>query len=456
MELLKLVKVEANGEKTFYKVNADIDKNKNEITLIIEKGIIGQRKVSKHSHTIKSSDIKLSSKKGINTIEKFAKEMGNKIYTKKKKEGFEYYVDDKKEEDSNNVNENKNTLNENEQINANNNISIDNDINNNMTQIPKINGNTFNAQDTIINLDNMNDIEAFALAHEIVYKSPNKMIQPKVPVEHRFFEPMLAHPYHKRKRDIIFPCYVQPKLDGVRCVVVDSELYSRYGNKFPTLSHIKEELIKNSEKLLLDGELYTDDIKFEKIVGLVKKGKKTEEEEKKSLKIYLNVFDYVEPGLTFDERISNLNYFFKQHNFQHIRLVKTERCFSEKEIQYYLDKYTKEGYEGVMMRNIEGKYQPKIRSIHLQKLKKSCDEEFEIIGFSAPDSGAEHGCVIWTCRAKNGRSFNVKPLGNLDDRRFQFLNGKSYIGKKLTVKYQELTNYGIPRFPIGLGIRDYE
>ena len=44
----------------------------------------------------------------------------------------------------------------------------------------------------------------------------------------------------------------------------------------------------------------------------------------------------------------------------------------------------------------------------------------------------------------------------LKERRHRLNEFKDYLGKKLTVKYQELTNHGIPRFPIGLGIRDYE
>ena len=68
-------------------------------------------------------------------------------------------------------------------------------------------------------------------------------------------------------------------MDGVRCVVVDDKLYSRKGNPFPTLEHIKNESNLNKDNLILDGELYTDDINFEKIVGLIKK--KIPEEEKK-------------------------------------------------------------------------------------------------------------------------------------------------------------------------------
>jgi len=456
MELLKLIKEFPKGEKSYYNVDADIDIKKNEITIIIVQGILGKKKKKKITHTIKSEEIKLSWKKGINTIEKYAREMANKIYMKKKKEGYDYFIEKGIDYNENLPDENNNIINDNNQksnsIN-NDNSSIKGETNNKINE-NNLNSNNTNNNKTKSNSDNNNYAN---LNHEITYISPNKLIIPTFPVEHRFFEPMLANAYDKRtKADLVFPCYVQPKLDGVRCVVVDTELYSRYGNKFPTLSHIKEELKLNTDNLLLDGELYTDDINFEKIVGLVKKGKKTQEEENRSLKIYFNVFDYIEPSLTCEQRLSNLHYFFSKHQFKYLRLVKTELCFSEEEIDYYLDKFTKEGYEGVMMRNIQGKYQPRIRSPHLFKLKKFLEADFPIVGFSAPDRGSEHGCVIWICRARNGRTFHVKPLNSLEDRRIQFIHGKEYIGKKLTVKYQVFTEYGVPRFPVGLRIRDYE
>ena len=122
----------------------------------------------------------------------------------------------------------------------------------------------------------------------------------------------------------------------------------------------------------------------------------------------------------------------------------------------FLDKYTKEGYEGVIIRNKKGKYAENARSNHLQKLKKFIDEEFEIIDYTTPTTGKEVGCVVWICKTKDGKKFNVRPSGNYDERKKQYKNGKKYIGKMLTVKYQELTNDQVPRFPVGLAIRDYE
>ena len=462
MELLKLIKTNEKGQRQYYMVNAEIDKTANEIKLLITKGIIGKKSITV-PHLIRSSNIKLSNTKGINTIEKYAKEMGHKIYLKKLMEGFD---NDNNNEiianenmDCNNTGINLNEEEEEESKNPNIvNLNIDflPKHKDKESIIPKVGKNIVTYTNYDINYPNLSTYDLSKFNHEVKCISPDRMIIPSNPTKHIFYEPMLVHKYKKRKRDTIFPYIVQHKLDGVRCVVIDDELYSRYGNVFPTLKHIKEELKLNKEKLILDGELYTDDINFEQIVGLVKKSKKTSEEEKNSLKIYLNIFDYIESGLTFEQRYSNLCYFLKKHNFQDLKLVKTEKCFSEKEIYVYLEKYIMEGYEGVVMRNLRGKYQPNTRSIHLQKLKKSKDEKFEIIGFSAPNTGTEYGCVIWTWKAKNGKTFSVKPLGNLEERRQQFINGKKYLGKKLTVKYQELTNHGIPRFPIGLAIRDYE
>ena len=35
----------------------------------------------------------------------------------------------------------------------------------------------------------------------------------------KFYEPMLAHNFKDRQGEIKYPCYSQPKLDGIRCVV---------------------------------------------------------------------------------------------------------------------------------------------------------------------------------------------------------------------------------------------
>jgi DNA ligase-1 len=116
--------------------------------------------------------------------------------------------------------------------------------------------------------------------------------------------------------------------------------------------------------------------------------------------------------------------------------------------------YVAEGYEGLILRNAKGVYKVKHRSNDLQKYKEFFDAEYPIVGFREGD-GVEKGCVIWLCSAPAGQ-FAVRPRGTHQERQAAFAAGAAAIGKKLTVRYQELTNDGIPRFPVGIAIRDYE
>ena len=405
MEFPKLILSNKNAKKSslkqtqkVWKIKTKIDSNLNKVTLITESGELNGRIKSTQKVL---SNIKLSSKKGISTLEKYAEEQAKKLFNNKKKEGYIEY-----------------------KINSNN----ENEIN-----------------DEIKNIEEENSIQ----------KEPEPKIK-KITI--RPYYPMLAYQYNIKKSEIKFPCFVQPKLDGVRCVVVDNKLYSRNGNRFPVLPHIEDELkLNNRDNLILDGELFTDDINFEKIVGLVKKFKKSEEDEKNSEKIYLNVFDYIDSKLTYEQRLKNLNNFFeKNKNMKNIKQVKTEECKKEENINDFLEKYTKEGFEGVIIRNKNGIYEENNRSVNLQKLKKFIDEEFEIIDYTTPNIGKEVGCVIWICKTKEGKKFNVRPSGNYKERKNLYRNAKKYIGKMLTVRYQELTNGKVPRFPVGVAIRDYE
>lgn len=158
-----------------------------------------------------------------------------------------------------------------------------------------------------------------------------------------------------------------------------------------------------------------------------------------------------------EERFKKLSKFFNDNkDMKYIKQVITEDCEKEEDVMKFLEKYTKAGYEGVIIRNKDAEYDINNRSINLQKLKKYKDDEFEIIDFFTPKSGKEVGCAVWVCKTKNGKKFNARPLGSFEDRKVWYENGKSYIGKMLTVRYQELTHDGIPRFPVGITIRDYE
>jgi DNA ligase-1 len=112
-----------------------------------------------------------------------------------------------------------------------------------------------------------------------------------------------------------------------------------------------------------------------------------------------------------------------------------------------------EKYEGIMARNGEGKYLFGYRSIDLQKVKRFVDAEYKVIGFTE-GSAVEMGAIVFVCETPDGQQFSVRPTGTHEERKEWFLNGEAFIGKMLTVKYQELSIDGVPRFPVGLHFRE--
>ena len=120
--------------------------------------------------------------------------------------------------------------------------------------------------------------------------------------------------------------------------------------------------------------------------------------------------------------------------------------------QFHADRAS--GYEGTMARNADSLYEHK-RSYNLQKIKEFDDAEFKITGVKS-GRGRMADCAIFTCTTAKGDLFDCKMEGSLDVLKNIMKNPRSVIGKMLTVRYQGFTNGRMPRFPIGVSVRDYE
>jgi len=212
-----------------------------------------------------------------------------------------------------------------------------------------------------------------------------------------------------------------------------------------------EVIFRQYPDLILDGELYTTDLPFEELAGLIKK-KKISEEDKERLKyISYHIYDLINDS-PFSDRYEKLNKILNTP-YRNIKLVPT---FSADNIAKFREKFAEfvtNGYEGIMLRNKKGMYRCNYRSNDLQKYKEFFEEEYPITGYKEGD-GRDKGAVIWTCQNKEGKEFSVRPRGTMENRQEWFRNGDSYIGKMLTVIYQELSEYGVPRFPVGKSIRE--
>jgi DNA ligase-1 len=245
--------------------------------------------------------------------------------------------------------------------------------------------------------------------------------------------PMLANKWEDRHKYITEPFYVQPKIDGVRLLVSNKGGISRTGKVVPGTEHLGKGL---KEGEYLDGECYDPTKTFEEITSLFKTNPKALE---------FHVFDYFDtnrPNLTFDERLERVN-------------VETRWVKTKSDLPVVHKQYMNAGYEGTMIREASSVYEIGKRSNYLLKLKDFKTDEYKVIGMREC-AGKDVGTPIWVCTTENGQEFTVRPEGTQEKRRDMFKNGDRYIGKMLTVKYQNLTDLGVPRFPVGIVFRDYE
>ena len=282
-------------------------------------------------------------------------------------------------------------------------------------------------------------------------------------------KPMLAYKVDKKPVDWSEKVYIQPKLDGVRCVIyVDDKenirCFSRTGKEFHNLQHIKDSLKEfffdyANVDVTLDGELYNHDLKdnFEKIISLVRKQKPTENDrfEAKHL-VQFHCYDYI-------ETVMNQPYGYRMNQLTCsdmysycVKYVPTNLVLRMDDARVYHARNLADGYEGSILR-LDRPYQQK-RSYNLQKFKDFSDTEATIVGYETgkgkregtlgkfimqDDEGIRFGCPP-------GKGYNYKDLANILN------NIGDYIGQRATFTYFERTKANSYRHPLFKTIRNYE
>lgn len=269
-------------------------------------------------------------------------------------------------------------------------------------------------------------------------------------------EPMLAHKWRDHASKILYPAFIQPKLDGIRCLAMlrkgKCTLWSRTRKPINSMPHIIEEIerqFKGQDDVVLDGELYNHSYKdkFEEIVSLVR----PDAPKAGHGVVQYHIYDMTAQLWTFKQRSDYLSERITPNKI--LVLVKTIKVEEDEVTDHFTD-FRKAGYEGAMIRNAKSLYEFK-RSYGLQKIKEFDDAEFEIIGVEA-GRGRMSECAIFVCKTKKGNEFNCKMEGSLDALKVFLQKPKSVIGKALTVRYQGMTSGDVPRFPIGVTVRNYE
>lgn len=279
------------------------------------------------------------------------------------------------------------------------------------------------------------------------------------------FEPMLAHDYKKNIAVVTFPIYVQPKLDGMRCVARKDGLWSRNGKPILAAPHIFEAVSKLFEaepRLVLDGELYADKLAgdFNKVISLAKKSKPTADELAESAThLEYHVYDLFyphQPTMNFSERSRSVETFLRALDRPCLRVVPTILAGTQSELDEIYGTWLERGYEGQMLR-LDTPYESK-RTTALLKRKEFCDEEFMLVDVTEGKgnrSGMAGRCHFTTAA---GVAFETGIRGNRDFYRRLLQEKEALKGKLCTVRYQNMTpgSEPKPRFGVVTGIRDYE
>ena len=289
-------------------------------------------------------------------------------------------------------------------------------------------------------------------------------------------KPMLAHKYDDKRVDWSQPVYIQPKLDGVRCLIkrvsdfpgqenlasFSVKAYSRTGKEFKNIKHILDSLkpfFFHQPDVILDGELYNHDLKddFEKIISLVRKQKPTNDDrlDAKNLTQF-HCYDYFD-GVQYDSYKTRMNNLVTSDIYSNcVKYVPAKLVDSYNYARTLHKEYLAAGYEGSIIR-LDGLYKHG-RSYDLMKFKDFSDTEATIIGYELgkgkrtgtlgkfimlDDEGVQFGCPP-------GKGYTYKDLASM------LVEIDTYIGKRATFTYFQRTQAGSYRHPLYKCIRNYE
>ena len=283
-------------------------------------------------------------------------------------------------------------------------------------------------------------------------------------------KPMLAYPVSAKPIDYSKPTFIQPKLDGVRCVIQAEYIkhkrmtitaYSRTGKEWKNIEHILKELRPFFHKypnVILDGELYNHDLRddFEKIISSVRKTKPTDEDRLEASKLtQFHCYDIIDEKLPFDQRCEFISESLMLLG-NSVETVDTVMVFDEDEAQSIHRSNLKKGYEGSIVRTNDT-YACK-RSHNLRKFKDFKDAEAYIVGYEEGKGKREGHLGKFIMQDEDGNKFGCPPGKgyNYKDMKEMLENIHEYMGQEATFTYFERTKAGSYRHPLYKGLRNYE
>ena len=273
---------------------------------------------------------------------------------------------------------------------------------------------------------------------------------------------MLAHKYNPDKAD--YPAFIQPKLDGVRCLFTAKGAFSRAGNQFMNVDHIEQALkpfFAKNPTAVLDGELYNHGLKddFEKIISLVRKKKPTDVDKAEAAElVQYHMYDVA--TMTIATYVDRFLFLQSEPSFRDkscLQITETKMAIDFDDALTKHKKYLKLGYEGSIYRTPSGKYKG-TRSWDLMKFKDFHDAEATIINYEVGKGKREGTLGKFIMEDEDGNVFGCPPGKGYDYKGMADLleNIHDYIGQVATFTYFQRTQAGSYRHPLFKCLRNYE
>lgn len=327
-------------------------------------------------------------------------------------------------------------------------------------------------------------------------ETKNEELDDKLKCHARWY-PMLLHKFEKYKKKIKYPCYLQEKLDGQRCLaflnlknkkiddvtIDDVVLYSRTQHNWKGHSYIKEELLpilinmydeKDNCSLYLDGELYRQNTPLQDIASFSKNEQINDKAGPNANQYWIyDCFYPTKLDLGYEDRLELLDDAFQDYPDDHednnkywVKYLEVEIAKSEKEVYDLLEKHIKLGHEGVVVKNVNMKYLTSythtgdfLRSKEALKLKKRIREEYPVVDFTHGSRGDAKKRIIWILETEKGDKFKATPnvpheeaekLLKKANKKFD----KKFKDRMMTIEFESKSKKGIPLKPKAIGFRD--
>jgi hypothetical protein len=329
--------------------------------------------------------------------------------------------------------------------------------------------------------------------------------------------PMLAKTYKDGEKHLVYPLFVQPKLDGMRCLVYLSKkdggpenviIYTRTLKDYPDMEHMKtilypylndlfDETNIPPQSIYLDGELYKHGKALQDISRDSRRSQKNRLKKRSILDndnkmnsiatldeineyhIY-DCFYPTELDTIYESRKEQVEELFRvlsskvinKYGYAPTDLIKsvcTWEAKSKNDIDKIYQMVISNGYEGVILRNKDGVYLANssktgsfMRSKNLVKLKQRFTSEFEVIGYTEGKRGKDKGAIIWIAKTSSGVEFNITPKDTTYEERYKIFKDckknfdTKYKNRMITVEYEDLSKLSVPLRAKALLFRDYE